>query len=323
MTKTDSPTGTILNLQRLSTEDGPGLRTTVFFKGCPLECAWCHNPESISPEIEIQWLENRCIDCGTCLKVCQNHALKRTTDGLHIDRITCNLCGDCSRACPANAVEVLGKTRDISSLVSELEKDQAYYERSGGGITFSGGEPTLQPTFALHTAAILHEKGYHVALDTCGLVSRTTLEKFLPHVDLVLYDIKLINPVEHMRWTGQDNRIILDNLHWLNQWKNEHDREPDLWIRTPLIPGATDSETNLVMIANLLNNEFVENIQKWEICAFNNLCRDKYRRLNRVWAFEKSDTYHAEQLASIMKTVQATGFPCDKFQITGTTRVEG
>jgi pyruvate formate lyase activating enzyme len=323
MTDEVSPIGTILNLQRLSTEDGPGLRTTVFFKGCPLDCAWCHNPESISAAIEIHWLENRCIGCGTCLQSCHIHALKRTEDGLQIDRNACDLCGDCSRACPANALEVLGKTSDIPSLVSELEKDRSYYERSGGGITLSGGEPTLQPTFALQTAAILHEKGYHVALDTCGLASRMTLEKLLPHVDLVLYDIKIMDSSEHLRWTGQDNRIILENLRWLIQWKDEHAGKPDLWIRTPLIPGATDSEMNLVMIANFLNNEFVESIQRWEICAFNNLCRDKYRRLDIIWAFEKSTTYQAEQLDSLMGIVRATGFPSDKVQITGTNRVEG
>lgn len=315
--------GTILNLQRLSTEDGPGLRTTVFFKGCPLNCAWCHNPESISSAIEIHWLENRCIGCNTCLDVCLIHALTRTEHGLEIDRKNCDSCGICSTACPANALEMLGKSIEINSLLSELEKDRSYYEKSGGGITLSGGEPTQQPSFALHLAQQLHNKGYHVALDTCGLVSRAILEKLLPNIDLVLYDIKLMDSSEHLRWTGQDNHIIFENLLWLKHWKDQHSGFPELWIRTPLIPGATDSDTNLVMIANYLKNELLESIQRWEICTFNNLCRDKYRRLDKTWAFEAIDTYGADQLDSILKIILATGFPGDKIQITGTTRVEG
>ncbi len=320
---TSTLTGTILNLQRLSTEDGPGLRTTVFFKGCPLSCAWCHNPESISPALEMQWLENRCIGCNTCLQVCREQALQKTADGLVIDRSACTLCGCCSEACPSNALEMLGRAIGVDELIRELEKDSSYYERSGGGITLSGGEPTLQPGFAADTARALHQHGYHVALDTCGLAARTTFERILPYVDLVLFDLKLMDSQQHIRWTGQDNCIILKNLQWLVSWIDEHGGSPDLWIRTPLIPGATDTAENLCAIAEFLQQGLLHSIRRWELCAFNNLCRDKYRRLDKTWAFENTGIYARQALEDVERIIQRSGFPKEKFQITGLTRAEG
>ncbi len=315
-------TGTILNLQRLSTEDGPGLRTTVFFKGCPLSCAWCHNPESISREPELHWLENRCIGCGTCVQTCPVGALERTDDGLIIHRNICNLCGDCAEACPSNALEVLGKFINVNELAAELVKDKPYFEKSGGGITLSGGEPTIQAYFSIGLIEVLQEKGISVALDTCGLTSREVLSRFLPEVDLVLFDLKLLDPQEHWDWTGQDNRLILDNLDFLSLWVEKHDGKPDVWIRTPLIPGATDGRDNIQSIGAHLANQYQAMVQRWELCAFNNLCKDKYRRLGKTWKFQESRLYTKDELTEFGQWAKASGFPAHQVFVTGSARVE-
>ena len=181
--------GLILHTQRLSTEDGPGIRTTVFFKGCPLQCAWCHNPESLAYKPQVQWLENRCIDCRTCLEACPHGCLAKNGSGqVVIDRHRCDGCGDCTHACPSNALELLGRRTTAPELLAELLKDNTYYNTSGGGVTLSGGEPTFQASFTEELLQGLRRAGIHTALDTCGLCSRRTLERLLPWVDLFLFD---------------------------------------------------------------------------------------------------------------------------------------
>ena len=212
----DHTSGTILHLQRLSTEDGPGIRTTVFFKGCPLRCAWCHNPESISPRPQVQWLESRCIGCQSCLEACPRHGLVRAATGEIVrDRASCTACGECCEACPSGAMELLGTRVEAAALAKELLKDRAYFAASGGGVTLSGGEPTLQAEFALELSQRLQQAGVAVALDTCGLCPPEVLERLLPWVDLVLYDLKCIDSLEHQRWTGVPNPAILENLRRL------------------------------------------------------------------------------------------------------------
>jgi pyruvate formate lyase activating enzyme len=169
-------TTTILNVQRLSTEDGPGIRTTVFFKGCSLRCGWCHNPESLLPQVQVHWLENRCIGCRTCLQVCPCGALHENDSGMRIDRDICDGCGLCAEACPANAMEQLGRQVTLEALLAELLKDRAYYQTSSGGVTASGGEPALQPAFTAALFEHLRQEGIHTALDTCGLCSQSALE---------------------------------------------------------------------------------------------------------------------------------------------------
>jgi pyruvate formate lyase activating enzyme len=195
-------TGRILHLQRLSTEDGPGIRTTVFFKGCPLHCVWCHNPESISIELQTQWFAVRCIGCKTCVSTCPNGCLTMTDSGLLVERARCEVCGKCVEGCPSGAREMLGRTINVDELLAELSKDRAYYEKSGGGVTLSGGEPTFQPDFAEATLRGLKERGISTALDTCGLTSTRIFDRLLPYTDLVLFDIKLIDPGLHRKFTA-------------------------------------------------------------------------------------------------------------------------
>lgn len=283
-----TPLGRILHLQRLSTEDGPGIRTTVFFKGCPLRCAWCHNPESIQPQPQVQWLEDRCIGCETCLGTCPNGCLVMTGQGLAIDRERCAGCGTCAAACPANAIELLGTTVSVDELLGEVNKDRAYYDTSGGGVTASGGEPAMQADFVAAFFQRAREAGISTALDTCGMASPGSMEKILPHADLVLFDLKEIDPDRHRAFTGQSNEVILKALRQVRDYVTGPGAGTRLWIRTPLIPGATATRENLLGIGALISHYLGGQgfVERWELCAFNNLCRDKYRRLDMAWRFD-------------------------------------
>jgi pyruvate formate lyase activating enzyme len=315
-------TGTILHLQRLSTEDGPGLRTTVFFKGCPLRCAWCHNPESLLLKPEVQWIANRCIGCDSCLSACQHGALIRTESGIERDRAACVICGECALACPSGAMEMLGEEASVESLVSELVKDRAYFEKSGGGVTLSGGEPSLQPAFTLALIQALKAQGIPVALDTCGLCPPETLEKLIADVDLVLFDLKLINEQEHQKWTGVSNTRILYNLQVVKKVIQSSDRIKRLWIRTPLIPHATDTRDNVQGIGDHLAATLDGSIDRWELCAFNNLCRDKYIRLGLDWGFAETPLMTKKDLVRIELWAKDSGFDPERILVSGATRIE-
>ena len=315
-------TGRILNLQRLSTEDGPGIRTTVFFKGCPLSCAWCHNPESLSSQPEAQWFATRCIGCDTCLSACPDHRLTRTSFGLSIDRALCDGCGKCAEACPAGAIELLGKTVTVDEVLAELLKDRAYYEKSGGGVTLSGGEPTLQADFAEALLIKLKENRIATALDTCGLCSLATLDRLLPFTDLVLFDLKIFDADLHRQYTGSSNRQILDNLLHLIDVQHSQFSPFKLWIRTPLIPGATATPDNLTALGYYLSNEIGDGVERWELCAFNNLCRDQYNRLGLEWAYAQTPLLTTDELT---KCEQIAKSSCNYPQIvhaTGATRMD-
>jgi len=316
-----SDTARILHLQRLSTEDGPGIRTTVFFKGCPLACAWCHNPESIPSQPQVQWLEQRCIGCGTCLEACPRRCLSRdAAGGILIDRDCCAGCGACATACPANALELLGRTITVDELVREVLKDRAYFEASGGGVTLSGGEPTLQATFAKTFLQRMRAEGVQTALDTCGLMSPATLETLLPYVDLVLYDLKEIDAEKHRTFTGQSNTTILENVRLLRHLIAESALATRLWIRTPLIPGATATQENLLGLGAFIANALDGAVERWELCAFNNLCRDKYRRLGLTWAFAATPLMTAEELAEMERWARESGVAPTMVLATGAAR---
>lgn len=313
--------GTIVNLQRLSTEDGPGIRTTVFFKGCPLECTWCHNPESLSTHLQVQWYAQRCLGCRTCLETCENSALSMIDDKLTIDRRRCQACGRCAEACPANALEALGKKICAQELVKELLKDRAYFEKSSGGVTLSGGEPLMQPAFSLAVLQGLKAAGIHTALDTCGLASRKTIISLLPYTDMILYDVKFLDEDLHQKHTGKGNNEILDNLIWLCAAIQEDHLPVSLWVRTPLIPATTTHPENLLQIGRFIREHLNGTVERWELCAFNNLCRDKYERLDLAWAYADRPLLSASELAACEETAKSSGVRPEIVMATGTTRV--
>ena len=313
-------TGQILNLQRLSTEDGPGIRTTVFFKGCPLHCAWCHNPESISSRVQTQWFSDRCLGCLTCIAACPNGCLQMTEHGLLIDRALCQACGKCAEACPSGALEAIGRTVSVEDLLAELTKDRAYYEKSGGGVTLSGGEPTFQPDFAEALLFGLKGRGISTALDTCGLTSRQIFDRLLPLTDLVLFDLKLMDQALHQEFTGVSNRQILENLLYIRDYQRSQERPFELWVRTPLIPGATISEVNLQAVGRYLGDMLNGSVSRWELCAFNNLCRDQYKRLGVEWIFAQTPLLTAGDLAHCGQIAKDSGFRPDLIFTTGATR---
>lgn len=305
MTPCQTREGTILEIIRMSTEDGPGIRTTVFFKGCPLSCTWCHNPESISTKPQIQWINKACIGCGICTETCPEKALAKTSGGVVIDRGLCTGCGLCAAQCPTTAMELLGKKWNVHALASELIKDRVYFAESGGGVTLSGGEAALQPDFCLALLMELKEKGIQTALDTCGQVSQTLLAGLLPHTDILLYDLKEIDPGKHGLFTGSGNKRILANAAFAAHYKKSHPNPQTLWIRTPVIPGATDTAENIGGIGDFIETRLNGAVDRWELCAFNNLCRDKYQRLGIDWPFAGSDLPEKSRMEELTQVAQS------------------
>ncbi|MBN1887202.1 MAG: glycyl-radical enzyme activating protein [Thermoflexales bacterium] len=271
--------GVTFNVQRFSTHDGPGIRTTVFLKGCPLRCAWCHNPEGLRPGLELVWYDVRCAGFRDCLRACPEQALALTPRGMQIERGRCTLCGACAAACPAAALELVGRCWTPDELLAELLKDRVFYESSGGGITFSGGEPMLQADFLAALLPRCREAALHVALDTCGAVPWELYEHILPWTDLVLYDLKVMDAERHTSATGLSNAGILENARRIAATGKP------VWIRTPVIPGYTADVENVQAIARFIQSS-LSTVQRWDLLAYTKLGRSKYRRLDMPYALE-------------------------------------
>lgn len=237
----------ISTLQRFSLDDGPGIRTTVFFKGCNLRCAWCHNPECIIPGATLQFLEGSCTGCGKCAAICPQGVHAITPEGRHLlDRSRCIACGKCAYGCPHTALNLIGRRYEPEELVKQLLKDRKFYETSGGGVTFSGGEPMLHPEYLAEVLRLCKEAGLHTAVDTAGCVPFESFQTVLPYADLFLYDIKLWDEEKHKQATGVSNRRILENLRLLT------DAGGTAFIRTPVIPTYNAESEELRRIADFL-----------------------------------------------------------------------
>jgi len=267
----------ILDIERMSTEDGPGLRTTVFFKGCNLVCPWCHNPESINRKPDLAWFPRKCMGCNICRDSCPQKGISRDEGGIRFNRPLCLACGTCADECPNAAIEIKGKVMPVTELAALLVRDKAYFGAEGG-ITLSGGEVMIQHEAALELAKLLKAAGLAVAVDTAGCYDFRFLEAMLPYIDLVLYDLKIFDSQEHRRIVGADNSPILENYRRLMA------AGVRVWVRTPVIPGATDSEENIAAIGEFIAAAGLP--ERWELCAFNNLCRDKYERLDKTWDYK-------------------------------------
>jgi len=300
-----NPKALLFEIQKMSTEDGPGIRTTVFYKQCPLRCIWCHNPESISKQPQLEWLEHKCIGCKTCIEVCKLDALQFRTDGLHIDRDKCTGCGECSEECPSTALHLFGSWWELEDLYHEVQKDKAYYTQSKGGITVSGGEPTIQVDFILEFLKKCKQNDISTALDTCGYASQKIYEKLLPFVDLILLDIKEIDPGKHKEFTGVSNDLILKNAIFLSEYVKKNNKI--LWIRTPIIPNYTATEENIKGIGEFIVNSLNNIPERWDLLSFNNLCASKYQRLDMDWPLKDAPLMKENEIQFFFDVAMKTG----------------
>lgn len=257
--------GIISGIKRMEIHDGDGLRTTVFFKGCPLKCVWCHNPESISFKPQIAFIKEKCIGCGLCTLACPSHAIIKGC----VDRELCQSCGSCTEPCPVEALMLYGKTVSAEELTEILLKDAPFWKNGNGGVTLSGGECLAQPDFAIEVASILHSKGISVDIDTCGYVPFSVFERILPYTDTFLYDIKAISPDVHKRCTGVSNELILKNLRLISSLGAK------IEIRIPLVTGYNDGE--IPEIGKFLST--VKGISKVKILKYHSFSASRYTSL--------------------------------------------
>lgn len=267
--------GLIFNIQKYSIHDGPGIRTTVFMKGCPLSCSWCHNPESQCFERELMQYTNRCIKCGECTNVCSTGALSNK-EGVIVRNVElCTMCGNCAKICYTNALEIAGKEVSVLELVKELEKDVVFYDSSRGGVTVSGGEPLSQGEFVLELLQYCKKMEIHTAVDTCGFGSSSMLGEISKYTDLFLFDIKFVDNALHKLYTGVSNGIILQNLKLLSSLGKR------IWVRVPIIPGINDDEENITATAKLIMS--TAGVEQVNLLPYHNAAMEKYKRLNKEY----------------------------------------
>lgn len=289
--------GLIFDVMRFSLHDGPGIRTTVFFKGCPLDCWWCHNPEGLSSEPEVIYFADRCVRCGDCVAACPHHAIHWDGRPVH-DPALCQKAGACAAVCPADATQMLGRWMSVEQLLEEIAKDQVFFDDSGGGVTFSGGEPFLQPRFLEAALAACRARRIHTAVETCGVANQQALLRAARYVDLFLYDLKVIDPEKHQKYTGASNETILENLRALAA---EHGH---VIVRMPVIPGVNDDAQNAEDLWQFLQ---AARIPRLDLLPYHHTGSDKYPRLNRTYRLEALKPPSAEQIQALVTRFRQRG----------------
>ena len=264
----------IFNIMRFSVHDGPGIRTTVFFQGCPLRCAWCHNPESRSFRPVQMTFEERCRRCGACVEVCPRQAIpdpRHNGNGCAIPEV-CDGCGTCAEACVAGARQIAGREVTIAELVREIERDRVFFDDSKGGVTLSGGEPLAQPVAAEDLLRACREREIHTTLDTCGYAAPDVFDRVTALADLVLFDVKILDPARHEQYTGVSNHLIHENLRRLAS------RGQEVTVRFPLIPGVNDTPAELHALSRLIDEC---RLRRVDVLPYHTIGRAKLRRLGQ------------------------------------------
>jgi pyruvate formate lyase activating enzyme len=290
--------GMIFDIKKYATDDGPGIRTTIFFKGCPVHCWWCHNPEGQTPTPELMYRKQRCNGCSDCVKACPREAIAHAARQISINRRNCNLCGKCSKKCPTDALTIIGKETTVKEVTKEIDKDAVFYDESKGGITASGGEPLMQVDFLNALLEKCKERYIHTAVDTCGYAPKEAFEKVKDKVDLFLYDIKLMDNKKHMRYTGVSNKLILENFQKLAENGNE------LLVRFPIIPGINDDEDNVTKTAGFALSHGIENIS---ILPYHRAGTEKYKSLGKAYRMKKTLSPSDEKMKAIKEKLEVLG----------------
>jgi pyruvate formate lyase activating enzyme len=294
-----SKTGFVTNIQRFSTDDGPGIRTTVFFKGCTLSCQWCHNPETIFAGKQLQYEQQSCRNCGACTQVCPAGVHSVETGSHRLDWSRCTRCFACVDRCFYGALSVIGREISAKDLGEQLLRDRAFYDKSGGGVTFSGGEPLLQADFCAEVFRFLKSQGIHTAVDTAGNVSFSQFETILPWTDLFLFDIKVVDPQKHKEQTGAENGLVLENF------KRLLGTGADIWVRTPLVKGINDGDAETAGKIAIINNN--NTVKKVELLPYHSYGLAKYKALGMTDTCAHFQKPEGETLIRIFKQMEAAG----------------
>jgi pyruvate formate lyase activating enzyme len=291
--------GTIFDIKKYAIHDGPGIRSTVFFKGCPLACRWCHNPEGINVASQRIYRRERCIGCGECIRICPHEAMIQTAEGIVWNSAKCDLCQTCAGHCPAEAIEFVGRKVTVDEVMREIVKDIAFYDESGGGITLSGGEPLMQPDFLLELLDACAEIDLHRTVDTTGYAAGELLLQVAQKTDLFLYDLKLMDAARHRDFTGVSNERILDNLKLLAQMGAR------IQVRVPIIPGINSDFENIDRTAEFVSA--LAGVEKIAILPFHNSARGKYGRLGMDCISSEIECPSKEQLKIIAARMEKSG----------------
>lgn len=300
----DDAKGIVFNIQRYSIQDGPGIRTTVFMKGCPLRCLWCSNPESQKIWPEVAHRDSLCNKCGLCVDVCDVQAISVDDKGVHINRKRCTNCSKCVEVCTTEALKVFGKEMSVEEVFQEVVKDVDFYRNSGGGVTLSGGEPLLQPAFAAAFFKLCQDAGINTCLDTSGLASASALEQVLPYTSLVLFDVKLSDPMAHRRWAKRSNEKIIRNL------ASVVTRGIPVIIRVPLIPGINDSDKELKGIARIAADS-LNGVGKVNLLPYHRYGASKYKMLDRRYRLNRLVRQKDAELQRAKQIFESFGFDCE------------
>lgn len=291
--------GFISAIQRFSIHDGPGIRTVIFFKGCPFNCPWCSNPETRSAGHDIMHTITTCIQCGLCLNHCPDHCIEADGGVVQIDRLSCTGCEKCAEICPTNSISIRGERRSVSDLLEIIKADAMFYRRSGGGVTFSGGEPLLQAQFLSELAAACKNAGIRTAIETTGFCASENLKSVMPYIDLFLYDLKIMNPEKHKEITGVSNELIKENLQLLSEAGKE------VIVRVPIIPGFTQDRENLIAVAEAAKKADVKQIN---LLPYHNYGENKYAQLGKKYGMTDIKPLTKEDLAEEKELFETFGF---------------